>query len=67
MPSSTATGLQEKFAPFAERMQAEGLPQIFIDTFAYYYERLVEGETGLIPEAGIRPVASLPDADELPE
>ena len=32
-----------KFAPFAERMQAEGLPPIFINTFAYYYGLLLNG------------------------
>lgn len=56
-----------KFALFAERMQAEGLPQVFIDTFAYYYNLLLAGETGLIPEADIEPVASLPDAETLPD
>lgn len=64
MFSSPTMDLLE-FAPFAERMQAEGLPQIFIDTFAYYYGLLLEGETGLIPEADIRPVESLPDAERL--
>ncbi|MEJ2747421.1 MAG: UTP--glucose-1-phosphate uridylyltransferase [Anaerolineae bacterium] len=54
-----------QFVAFAERMQAEGLPQIFIDTFAYYYGLLLDGETGLITEAAIEPVAELPDADEL--
>jgi UTP--glucose-1-phosphate uridylyltransferase len=54
-----------KFVPFAERMQAEGLPPIFIDTFAYYYELLLNGETGLIAENDIEAVASLPDADQL--
>ncbi|MCP4425679.1 MAG: UTP--glucose-1-phosphate uridylyltransferase [Chloroflexi bacterium] len=48
-------------------MQAEGLPAIFIDTFAYYYERLAQGHTGLIPEADIVPVDSLPDAETLPD
>ena len=66
MISSLPTDLLE-FTPFAERMEAEGLPQIFIDTFAYYYELLLNGETGLIPEADIEPVVSLPDADELPD
>lgn len=56
-----------KFTPFAERMRAEGQPQIFIDTFAYYYQLLLDGETGLIPEADIEPVKSLPDAEQLPD
>jgi UTP--glucose-1-phosphate uridylyltransferase len=51
------------FTPFAERMQAEGLPEIVIRTFAFYYDQLAAGQTGLIPEGDIAPVASLPDAE----
>ncbi len=54
------------FAPFAEKMQAEHLPGIVIRTFQHYYEQLAAGETGLIPEAAIQPVASLPDLERLP-
>lgn len=50
------------FTPFAARMQAEGLPEIVIRTFAYYYRQLAEGRTGLLAEADILPVATLPDA-----
>ncbi len=56
-----------QFLPFAQKMQAENLPDIFIDTFAYYYEQLANGQTGLIPESTILPVASLPDAETLPD
>ena len=56
-----------QFTPFARRMQAEGLPKIFIDTFACYYEQLVQGQTGLISESEIHPVTSLPDAACLPD
>lgn len=55
-----------RFAPFAKRMTAEGLPDLFIDKFAYYYDKLVAGDDGLIPEAAILPVESLPDAERLP-
>ncbi len=54
------------FAPFAARMQAEGLPDIVIRTFEHYYRQLAEGRTGLIPETDIEPVDDLPDADRLP-
>lgn len=60
------TTFSTRFAPFAARMRAEGLPEIFIDTFAYYYKQLVEGQTGLIPESEIEPVASLPQMETLP-
>ena len=39
-------------------MKAEGLPSIVRDTFAYYYSQLVTGETGLIFDRDIRPVAA---------
>jgi UTP--glucose-1-phosphate uridylyltransferase len=42
-------------------MQEAGLPEIFIDNFAAYYEQLQAGETGMIPEAAIEPVTDLPD------
>lgn len=54
------------FTPFAEKMRSEGLPEIAIRTFQRYYEQLAAGETGLIPETDIRPVASLPDLEHLP-
>ena len=45
-----------KFESFRARMETADLPPLFIDTFAHYYEQLVAGETGLIPEAEIEPV-----------
>ena len=48
-------------------MRDEGLPDVAIDTFAHYYERLRSGETGMLPEADIEPVGDLPQADDLPE
>jgi UTP--glucose-1-phosphate uridylyltransferase len=54
------------FAPFAKRMQADRQPQVFIDIFEQYYEQLVAGETGMISEADIRPVKSLPDIETFP-
>lgn len=57
----------ERFAPFADKMAAEGLPEIVIRTFAHSYAQLVNGETGLISESEIQPVTSLPDAETLSE
>ncbi len=56
-----------RFFPFAERMRAEGLPDIAIRTFAHHYAELVAGETGQIPEQDIVAVADVPDADSLDE
>ena len=56
-----------QFAPFFARMAAEGLPQVFIDHFAHYYDKLIRGDDGLIRERDILPVESLDDAGQLPE
>ena len=48
-------------------MQAEALPELFIETFRHYYAQLAAGETGAIPETEIEPVRDLPDAESLPE
>ena len=52
------------FSPFITRMRAEKLPSIFIDTFAYYYELLLTGQTGYIFENEIEPVTQIPDAEQ---
>lgn len=52
-----------QFEPFAARMRAEGMPEIFIDNFAYYYNQLLAGEDGLISEADITPTDSLESVD----
>ncbi len=54
------------FTPFAEKMRAEGLPEVAIRAFRFYYDQLAIGHTGMIPETEIHPVASLPDLEQLP-
>ncbi|MFW5941866.1 MAG: UTP--glucose-1-phosphate uridylyltransferase [Chloroflexota bacterium] len=44
-------------------MRDEGLPDVVVRTFKYYYRQLLEGQTGLIPETEIDAVGSLPDAE----
>lgn len=41
---------------FIAKMEKEGLPPVVIDTFRYYYQKVVSGETGLLSSADIRPV-----------
>ena len=41
------TNFEEQFAPFAERMRAQDLPELFVDTFAGYYRQLIDGRTRL--------------------
>ena len=50
-----------------EKMRAEGLAEVAIDTFAHYLERLEAGEAGVLAEDEIEPVSELPSFDELPE
>jgi UTP--glucose-1-phosphate uridylyltransferase len=50
-----------------EKMRAEGVPQVAIDTFAHYYEQLREGASGMLPESEIERVEDLPTLDDLPE
>jgi UTP--glucose-1-phosphate uridylyltransferase len=50
-----------------DKMRGQGLPDVAIDNFRHYYELLRAGESGLMPESEIEPVADLADADELPE
>jgi UTP--glucose-1-phosphate uridylyltransferase len=49
-----------------QKMRAEGLPEIAIETFAHYERRLREGERGVLPESEIEPLDELPDAGGLP-
>src|SRR5829696_6373610 len=51
----------------AEKMRAEGLPEVAIEAFASQVARLKGGEQGTLPESEIEPVDSLPDAEELPD
>lgn len=41
---------------FIRKMKTEGLDQLVIDTFAYYYEKIVKGETGYVGEQDIHPI-----------
>jgi UTP--glucose-1-phosphate uridylyltransferase len=50
-----------------DKMRAEGLPEEAIESFAYYEERLREGDRGTLPESELEPLSELPDLSELPE
>ena len=54
-----------RIAPFVKQMKAADLPDIVIATFGHYYRKLLQGQTGIIPESSIIAVTSLPDADAL--
>src|SRR5215213_9263096 len=50
-----------------EKMQAEGVPDAAIATFRHYYEQLVAGESGMLPDAELEPIEDIPEADALPD
>ena len=58
-------------APVSEatdKMRAEGLPEIAIDTFAHYERAPAARATrALLPEAELEPLDEVPGAEELPE
>src|SRR4051794_29827747 len=50
-----------------DKMRREGLPEIAIDTFAHYEERLREGDQGTMPEEELEPLTDVPGVDALPD
>jgi UTP--glucose-1-phosphate uridylyltransferase len=50
-----------------EKMRADGAPDVAIENFRHYYERLAKGETGTIAEDEIEPARDLPSAADLPD
>jgi UTP--glucose-1-phosphate uridylyltransferase len=53
MPESEAVG---NLPAFVEKMQNEGLQPLVIETFSYYYDKLLIGESGLVYDRDIQPV-----------
>jgi len=53
MPKSEVGG---HLPAFVEKMKNEGLQPLVIETFAYYYNKLLTGETGLVYDREIQPV-----------
>jgi UTP--glucose-1-phosphate uridylyltransferase len=44
-------------AAFISKMKNEGLPSPVIDTYAFYYHKVINGETGLVYDRDIEPVS----------
>ncbi|MHB1080198.1 MAG: UTP--glucose-1-phosphate uridylyltransferase [Prosthecobacter sp.] len=63
--SRTPENIETSFAPFRQKMEAEGLSESAIRAFRGSYAALLAGETGMIPEDTISPAKDLPCADEL--
>jgi UTP--glucose-1-phosphate uridylyltransferase len=49
-----------------DKMRAAEVPEVAIQTFRHYYQQLVAGASGLVPESEIEPLASVPSWAELP-
>jgi UTP--glucose-1-phosphate uridylyltransferase len=50
-----------------DKMRAEGLPSLSVETFSHYESLLNDGDQGVIRESEIDPVGDLPDASSFPE
>src|SRR5215468_1272135 len=61
--------MSEGIALIEKKMRSAGLSEVAIQAFVFQYQKLLEDDTGLIPEEAIQPVAQLPSLDEreLPE
>ncbi len=59
------TSIDEKFAPFEERMRNENMPELAIKSFKYYYAQLVEGETGFVRAADIEAIENIADVERI--
>jgi len=53
------------FAHYEQLMREAGQPELAIEVFRHHFEQLASGATGLMPEASIAPLTSLPDAETL--
>src|SRR4051812_50039931 len=49
-----------------DKMRRDDVGDAAVQAFADAYERLQEGETGVLAEADLEPVDEVPDAGELP-
>jgi UTP--glucose-1-phosphate uridylyltransferase len=53
---------KDRLTAFISKMENEGLPPLVIDTFTYYFHKVIKGETGLLYDRDIKPV--VPDEIE---
>jgi hypothetical protein len=45
-----SAGIPGYLSAFISKMEREGLSPLVVDTLAYYYNKIVHGETGLISD-----------------
>ncbi len=58
---------ENHFQEFATKMRAAGSTEAAMRAFQHSYESLIAGQTGMISEAEIQPVSSLPRLEEIPK
>jgi UTP--glucose-1-phosphate uridylyltransferase len=50
-----------------DKMRGAGVPDAAIATFAHYYEQLVAGESGMLPDDDLDQLSDVPAYDDLPD
>jgi len=55
-PPRKRTDVTVHLPAFISKMKSEGLPPLVIDTFSYYYNKVVKGDTGMVYDRDIEPV-----------
>ena len=58
-------GRTDSFSAIERKMQEAEIPPLAIETFRYYYRKLVAGDTGMLPEESLLPVESVPQLADL--
>ena len=53
---TTLSEITDYLPAFISKMESEGLPPLVIDTYAYYYQMVVKGESGLVYDSDIKPL-----------
>jgi UTP--glucose-1-phosphate uridylyltransferase len=66
MASDAVAATMDGLTASVEKMRRAGVPDTAVETFRHYYERLRQGDLGVLPESELEPVEDLPDAEELP-
>jgi UTP--glucose-1-phosphate uridylyltransferase len=56
--------MSEGVALIERKMRSAGLSEVAIQAFLFQYQKLLDNDTGLIPEEAIEPIAQLPALDE---
>src|ERR1700749_5166358 len=61
--------MSEGVALIEKKMRSAGLSEVALQAFLFQYQKLLDDDTGLIPEDAIEPIAQLPSLAErqLPE